>query len=59
METCQTCNTSVETVMLANHKEKGQMWVCQACWSQLYGENEVVSGSTCTSSSGCSGSCTR
>ncbi|MHA1917855.1 MAG: hypothetical protein ACTSUV_06050 [Candidatus Ranarchaeia archaeon] len=57
MGKCGNCGQEKESLILADHKDKGQIWICQDCWKSAYSENEVVSGTTCSSPSGCSGCC--
>ena len=45
---CALCEKSGEDLSLlsANHKELGWIKICSDCWSRLYTQNNVVSGST-------------
>ena len=54
MGKCELCGKNGKELSLfsANHKELGQIMVCQECWVNLYDENRMVSGST-----GSGGSC--
>lgn len=48
MVKCDLCGRNEEglSVLDANHKELGHIWVCRECWVRLYEENRMVSGST-------------
>jgi hypothetical protein len=56
MSECRLCGKNGENLSLlsANHKELGEIAVCQECWVKLYEKNRMVSG-TCSGGSG--GSC--
>jgi len=53
MSACKLCGKKGEDLSLlsANHKELGNIMVCQECWVKLYDENRMV----CSAGSG--GSC--
>ena len=48
MEECKLCGKKGNDLSLysANHKDLGQIMVCQECWVKLYDKNSMVSGST-------------
>jgi len=51
MGICELCGKEGSR-MEADHKEHGRIMVCQECWSELYGENNMAadigsSGSSC------------
>jgi len=45
---CALCGKSGEDLGLlsANHKELGWIRICSDCWSSLYTQNDIVSGTT-------------
>ena len=47
LQKCDLCEKSGEDLSLlsANHKECGWIMVCRDCWTELYSENSMVSGS--------------
>lgn len=51
---CGICGKEVETLLFAEHKELGGVWVCRDCWEKLYEKNKLVSGAG-ESSSCCGG----
>lgn len=55
MGECALCSRSGDDISLltANHKELGRVKVCQDCWTKLYQENGIVSGSTCSGNCSC------
>lgn len=50
MSRCALCGRESPSLLWANHKEKGGIWVCADCWRKLFEENMLVYGS---SESGC------
>ena len=50
MGVCALCSNGGEGTSLleANHKELGRIMVCRDCWRDLYEENSLVYGSTCS-----------
>ena len=53
MGKCELCGNEGSR-MEANHKEFGQIMVCQGCWVKLYDKNSMTcsvgaSGGSCTS----------
>ena len=64
MAKCDLCEKKGNdlSLLLAHHKELGNIYVCQECWTNLYDKNRMVnSGSGCApcSSGGPCGSCGR
>jgi DNA-directed RNA polymerase subunit RPC12/RpoP len=51
---CVVCGREAESLLFAEHKELGGVWVCRECWERLYEENKILS-STGESSSCCRG----
>jgi superfamily II helicase len=50
MGVCALCSNGGEGTSLleANHKEHGRIMICRDCWQELYRENRMVYGSTCS-----------
>jgi len=48
MEKCGLCGKTGNDLSLysANHKDLGQIMVCQECWVKLYDKNRMVSSTT-------------
>ncbi|MHA1276014.1 MAG: hypothetical protein ACTSQI_06425 [Candidatus Helarchaeota archaeon] len=64
MAGCKLCDKSGNiTLLLAHHKELGQIYVCRDCWTKLFEKNRMVTSGTAScgpcSSSGPCGSCCR
>ncbi|MDD1778711.1 MAG: hypothetical protein LUQ65_11145 [Candidatus Helarchaeota archaeon] len=61
MEKCALCQKSGDiSLLLAHHKDLGNIYVCNDCWRNLYAENELigsVSGSCGPCGSSTCGSC--
>jgi len=53
---CAICGKGKVSLLQANHKEVGNINVCQDCWCKLSDENMLVSGSGGSSGGGCCGS---
>jgi hypothetical protein len=54
MAECRLCGKNGEdlTLLSANHKDLGQIMVCEECWKKLWNKNRMVCGTT-----GSSGTC--
>jgi hypothetical protein len=50
MGVCALCGKGGEGISLlgASHKELGWIMVCQECWRNLWDENSMVAGSSCS-----------
>ena len=48
MAECRICGKNGEdlTLLSANHKDLGQIMVCEECWKKLWHENRMVCGTT-------------
>jgi len=42
---CAICGQEAESLLWANHKELGGVWVCRKCWERLWEKNLLVPGS--------------
>lgn len=53
MGKCEICGKNGEdlTLLVANHKELGEIEICSECWEKLYSGNKFVGGSTSSGSS--------
>jgi uncharacterized protein YlaI len=64
MSHCQICEKSGDiSLLLAHHKELGNIYVCQECWAKLADKNKIITSGTgscgpCGSGGPCS-SCSR
>jgi len=54
LDKCDLCKKQDEdlTLLSANHKKLGRIWICQDCWTKLYQDRNLVcdltgSGSSC------------
>ena len=54
MPKCELCGKKGRdlSLLVANHKQLGQIEICQGCWSELFEKNRMVCGT-----SGSGGSC--
>jgi hypothetical protein len=61
MVECQLCEKKGDiTLLLAHHKERGQIYVCRDCWTKLFDKNRIVtSGSASCGPGGPCSSCGR
>jgi hypothetical protein len=48
MAECRLCKKNGEdlTLLSANHKDHGQIMVCEECWKKLWNKNRMVCGTT-------------
>jgi len=48
MGECKLCGKNSEdlTLLSANHKDLGQIMVCEECWKKLWRKNRMVCGTT-------------
>jgi len=48
MGECKLCGKNGEdlTLLSANHKDLGQIMVCEECWKKLWRKNRMVCGAT-------------
>ena len=55
MSKCKLCRKNEENITLlsADHKELGQIMVCQECWAKLYEKNIMICGRSSGGSSSC------
>ncbi|HUY00290.1 MAG TPA: hypothetical protein VMV49_12085 [Candidatus Deferrimicrobium sp.] len=64
MSHCKICEKSGDiSLLLAHHKELGNIYVCQECWTKLYDKNSMITSGTgscgpCSSTGPCR-SCSR
>ncbi|MHA1649816.1 MAG: hypothetical protein ACTSYB_06465 [Candidatus Helarchaeota archaeon] len=59
---CQLCKKNGDiSLLLAQHKDLGHIYVCRDCWTKLYEKNRMITSGTAScgscSSSGPCGSC--
>ena len=53
---CAICSKGGVSLLQANHKEVGNINVCQDCWCKLSDKNMLVSGSSGSGGGSCCGS---
>ncbi|MHB9301999.1 hypothetical protein [Thermofilum pendens] len=52
---CSICGREVDSLLYADHKELGGVWVCRECWEKLYEKNLIRSGTGESSGCACGG----
>jgi len=51
---CAICGEEAESLLWANHKELGGIWVCRKCWEKLWERNLLVPSSGESGCAACS-----